>query len=230
MNTSDKTFNNNISLLHTFKLLIILTVYMIILKLTPDSIIMKLLITIPLTSGYSYVIYKAVRAKHFNIIDMFKGYKFCRRTRITFIWLEILDITLITIITFTLNQCSSNNLLMQGFMFLQALFMYYVSFRFSFIRYLSMNTFELKNKPLSYVNILKRSTEISKGQFISYLIQLIIATYICSMALNILFNLFHINAEFLTITSIITSIIVRYYEELLRIKILKKSDFKFNYE
>ena len=93
-----------------------------------------------------------------------------------------------------------------------------------------MNTFELKNKPLSYVNILKRSTEISKGQFISYLIQLIIATYICSMTLNILFNLFHINAEFLTITSIITSIIVRYYEELLRIKILKKSDFKFNYE
>lgn len=230
MNTSDKTFNNNISLLHTFKLLTILIVYMVILKLTPDSIIMKLLITIPLTSGYSYVIYKAVRAKHFDIIDMFKGYKFCRRTRITFIWLELLDITLITIITFILNQCSSNNLLMQGFMLLQALFMYYVSFRFSFIRYLSMNTFELKNKPLSYVNILKRSTEISKGQFISYLIPLIIATCICSMTLNILFNLFHINAELLTITSMITSIIVRYYEELLRIKILKKSDFKFNYE
>lgn len=227
-NTSTETLNKNISLLHTIKLLGILIIYMAILKIVPDSIIMKLLITIPLTSGYSYVVYKAARAKQFNIIDMFKGYKFCRRTRITFILLELLDMALIIAITFILNRCSSNNLLMQGFMLLQALFMYYVSFRFSFIRYLSMNTFELKKKPLSYFKILERSAEITKGQFSIYFVMLIMATSISGMILNMIFNLLNVNVEFLTIIPMITSVIVRYYEELLRIRILENSDFIFN--
>lgn len=226
---STKILNKNISFIHTIKLLTILAVYIMILEIIPSSIITKLLITIPLTSGYSYIIYKAVRSKHFSIIDMFKGYKFCKRTRITFILLEIVDLTLMFGINLILNQNLSNNLLIQVITSFQILLMQYISFRFSFIRYLSMNTFELGNKPLPYIDILKKSSEISKGSFIIFSIKIIVATSLSGMLFNTIFYLINIDTRFLTSIPIITSIIARYYEELLRINILQKSDFKFNY-
>lgn len=230
MDLSTKTINKRISLLHTMKLLSILMVYMIIINLIPSSIIMKLLITIPLTSGYSYVVYRAARGKDFNIVDMFKGYKFCRRTRITFILLELLNIILITVIMITLKQSASTSVVKKIALFIHAVLMYYVSFRFSFIRYFSMNTFELKNKPMAYSEILKRSAQVSKGKFAGYLVLMLVVASVGGLLLNTVGNAFIVNKEFLIVMPMITAIIVRYLEELLRIKILEDSDFKFNYE
>lgn len=227
MDISTNKLSNRLSLIDSIRLIGILMIYMLIVKLTPNSFIMKLLLIIPLTSGYSYVIYRAVREKTFDIRDMFKGYKFCKRTRITFVYLELLDIVSITIITFILNKYQGGNTLMQGYIYIQALLMHYLAFRVSFIRYLSMNTFELKKKPMPYVSILKKSWEITKDQYISFFVMIIVATGISNMGFHIIFSVLNISNKVIIVIPIITSIIVRYYEELLRIKVLEKSDFKF---
>lgn len=228
MEISNNKLNNRVSLMDSIRLLSILMIHILIIKFTPDSFIMKLLITIPLTSGYSYVIYRAVRAKEFDIRDMFKGYKFCKRTRITFISLELLDIATITTITCVINKYIEHDLLNQYFIHAQALFMHYVTFRLSFIRYLSMNTFELKNKPLPYASILKRSWEITKNKYISFFVMIIVITGATNIGFHIIFNILNINDKLLIMVPIISSVIVRYYEELLRIKVLEKSNFNFN--
>ena len=186
-------------------------------------IIYTFLIGIPLNTGCSYMIFKALLKDKISVFGMFEGAKFCKKTRIIFVGICILqELTMYFLLNYI--PYTTHIDLTSIFIFMHSVLFYIIHYRVSFMRYYSMEGYYY-NKPLDFKSTVEGSLKSSKNTTIIYLLIKILFMLLGLIMYYLLIN--NLSAIFIYVYNFVYLICARILDESLRISIfqLNRVDF-----
>lgn len=184
------------------------------------------LVRIPLNTGCSYMIFKALLKDKISVVGMFEGRKFCKKTRTVFVGTCIVQELLMLLIV----KCSQNMPLgdiTTLLIWLHSAIFYVINYRVSFMRYYSMEGYYY-DKPLSFIKTVKGSIATSKNTTVLYVV-----THMFLMLLGVMVYFLFVSKLSIVsnqVYSFVYIICTRVFDESLRISIFQLNRLNFHEE